>query len=300
MQRLCQCTGFQLREVRGLLEKQSVFQKETVHAFPKSKTNTLTITAWPRWLRPKGEEVPGNRKRPPLPGAGKAPRPGGPVPAARPAVFAQQQGSQSLFKMHLGAGCWVLGGATSVRAPGWDGPACLRGVECRGAGWQRAGSEEPPWSRRRDGGWHSCPKGDGKRQIGKDAEGEATGLTVVGRKVVSGAMGGWTVLPEVRRQKPLWPRSLQCGLRHPTDDSRPAAPRHCQAGFLLEGPPTLRVVCVGGVIELKVPKGVSWEISRVYARRFGSWPHTGDHVGLKKGGEFVLAVKREFIPVGNA
>lgn len=43
--------------------KTRCFSKENIHSSPESKTNTLTMTAWPRWPRPKGKEVPQNRKR---------------------------------------------------------------------------------------------------------------------------------------------------------------------------------------------------------------------------------------------
>lgn len=53
-----------------------VFQKGNLHALFKSKTNTLTVTAWPRRLRPHGEEL---RRT----GAGVAGAGGGtPVPLA--------------------------------------------------------------------------------------------------------------------------------------------------------------------------------------------------------------------------
>lgn len=49
-----------------------VFQKGNLHALFKSKTNTLTVTAWPRRLRPHGVEL--RRTGAGVAGAGGAPR----------------------------------------------------------------------------------------------------------------------------------------------------------------------------------------------------------------------------------
>lgn len=56
---------------RGKVEH--VFLKENLHALPKSKTSTLTVTAWPRRLTPNREELLENGG-PVLPGAGGTPR----------------------------------------------------------------------------------------------------------------------------------------------------------------------------------------------------------------------------------
>ena len=103
---VCTCVRFRSRGASH--KNRRFFKKESVHTLPKSNTSAFPITAWPRWFRPKGEEVSENRKRPacqePVRHQKLVAEPGPP----RALTLHDRQGAVTLlFEAHLGAGCWV-------------------------------------------------------------------------------------------------------------------------------------------------------------------------------------------------